>query len=244
MPDDIPAYPAQTYKDKGWKGYGDWLGTGVIASQYRQYRDFTLARDFVRSLCLKSRAEWQAYSKGKMPDKGFLPNDIPACPEKTYRTKGWKGMGDWLGTGTIAPMLRQYRSFDAAREFVHGLGLKSLKEWISYTQGLLNNKDILPDDIPAYPNQTYKDKGWKGYGDWLGTGTIAPNLRQYRPFEVAREFARSLNLNSQAEWQAYTKGLISDKVVLPDDIPVDPRNVYKNKGWQGMRDWLGTNEES
>ena len=28
-----------------------------------------------------------------------LAKDIPTNPQRTYADKGWKGMGDWLGTG-------------------------------------------------------------------------------------------------------------------------------------------------
>jgi len=77
-----------------------------------------------------------------------------------------------------------------------------------------------------------------GTGDWLGTGTIAPRLRQYRSFNAAREFARSLNLESGSEWRAFCK---SGK--LPPDIPANPHQAYKDKGWKGMRDWLGTNAD-
>ncbi len=74
-------------------------------------------------------------------------------------------MGDWLGTGTVATQMRQYRSFKKARTFARSLGLKSQTEWIDF-----GKSGKLPPDIPAYPNQTYKDKGWAGMGDWLGTG--------------------------------------------------------------------------
>ena len=48
---------------------GDWLGTGTVARRLRQYRSFKEARAFVRSLGLKSEAEWCAYCKsGKKPD--------------------------------------------------------------------------------------------------------------------------------------------------------------------------------
>ena len=57
-------------------------------------------------------------------------------------------MGDWLGTGTVATHLRQYRSFKEARAFVRGLGLKSEAEWRDYCKS-----GKKPDDIPANPDQ-------------------------------------------------------------------------------------------
>ncbi len=129
-----------------------------------------------RGLSLKSGSEWTQFCKGKLPEKGTLPNDIPACPYQTYADKGWGGMGDWLGTGTIAPSLRQYRSFKKAREFARSLGLKSRDEWAQFCKGNLPEKGSLPPDIPASPHKTYADKGWAGVGHWLGTGrTREPN---------------------------------------------------------------------
>ena len=41
-----------------------------------------------------------------------------------------------------------------------------------------------PPDIPADPRYAYNGKGWAGYGDWLGTGTVKHNTgngRRGRP---------------------------------------------------------------
>ena len=35
------------------------------------------------------------------------------------------------------------------------------------------SKPPLPEDIPKHPHGTYRDTGWAGYDDWLGTGTIS-----------------------------------------------------------------------
>ncbi|MDC0324369.1 hypothetical protein OAM21_04160, partial [Verrucomicrobia bacterium] len=232
LPPDIPAKPNQTYKDKGWIGMGDWLGTYRIAAQLKKYRPFKEAREFARSLNLKNRSEWLAFCKS-----GKLPSDIPATPDRTYKDKGWIGLGDWLGTGTIAVHRRQrrtinaaYRTFNAAREFARSLNLKNSDEWRAFCKS-----GKLPSDIPTNPNRIYKDKGWIGLGDWLGTGTIASYNKKYRSFEEAREFTRSLNLTNQKAWQVFcTSGK------LPADIPSHPDQIYKEKGWIGLRDWLGT----
>ena len=106
---------------------GDWLGTGMVAADLRQYRSFKKARAFVRGLKLKSEAEWRDYCKS-----GKKPDDIPLLPAERIR-RSWLGrMGDWLGTGRSPHRLRQYRSFKEARAFVRGLGLKSEAEWRDY----------------------------------------------------------------------------------------------------------------
>ncbi len=225
LPPDVPSNPNNTYADDGWVGMGDWLGTGRVATHLRKYRPFKRARAWARALNIKSGAEWRQLCKS-----GKLPPDISASPAKTYVDRGWAGMGDWLGTGTIAPRLRKYRSFLAARKWVRNLKLKSQGEWNQFAKS-----GKLPSDIPANPNSVYADKGWVSTGDWLGTGTIAPRLRKYRGFAVARKWARGLSLASEAEWRTFTK---SGK--LPSDIPADPSGTYADKGWAGIGDWLGT----
>ena len=91
-----------------------------------KYRPFAEARDYVRRLGLKSEDEWRNYL-----NSGNKPPDIPAGPSRTYK-KQWKGMGDWLDTGRIADQYREFRPFEEAREFVHGLRLESEDEWREY----------------------------------------------------------------------------------------------------------------
>ena len=245
LPADIPASPSQTYVTNGWAGIGDWLGTGRIANQDKIYRSFEEAREFARSLELKSSKEWVSFCKGERLEMGclemgLLPADIPANPNQTYGGGGWVSFGDWLGTGIIAPGLRVYRSFQDARTFVHTLNLKSGTEWEKFCKGHMPEKGVLPVDIPRTPAGTYARKGWKGFGDWLGTGRVADQHKVYRPFKTAREFARSLCLSNGKEWKLFCKGELATKGKLPADIPSSPQNTYKNKGWNGMGDWLGT----
>ncbi len=156
LPADISPNPNQVYAKDGWISWGDWLGTGFVHRRLRHYRPFTEARDFARSLGLKSTAEW--YDRVK----GGLPIDTPASPEHVYAKQGRISWGDWLGTGAIAARLRPYRSFPEAREFARSLGLKSVAEWWARTSQL-------PEDIPASPQKVYVGQGWDNWMDWLGS---------------------------------------------------------------------------
>ena len=178
----------------------------------KQFRDFESAREFVRCLELKSGNEWREYCKS-----GNKPNDIPSNLDKFYKNKGWKGWGDFLGTGNVANKNKVYRQFKEARDFVRKLNLKNQKEWQEYCKS--GDK---PDDIPADPLRVYKNKGWKGYGDFLGNGNVAPFNIRYRPFQEAREFVRKLGIKNRREWNEYCKS--GNK---PDDIPANPWITYK-----------------
>jgi len=217
VPIDIPKAPRGAYLKKGWQGWGDWLGTGTVASFNRQYKSFHDARKYVHTLGLKSGTQWGEYSKS---DK--KPADIPATPAQVYK-KEWKEWGDWLGTGRT----RNHRSFHEARKYVRSLGLTGYDDWWKFSKSV--NR---PSDIPATPDKVYK-KEWKGMGDWLGTFTIPRKDRTYRSFIEAREFVRSLNLKGDDDWKRFSKS-----VNRPSDIPSAPWEKYRNQGWKGMGDFF------
>jgi 3-mercaptopyruvate sulfurtransferase SseA len=134
------------------------LSNGIISNKYRKFKTFKKAREFSSKLNLKGKEQWFAYCKA-----GNLPLDIPTNPQRTYKNKGWESWGDWLGTGRIAHCNRASKSFEEARNFAHSLNLKSGKEWRVYCKS-----GEKPDNIPAYPNEKYKNEGWTSMGDWLG----------------------------------------------------------------------------
>jgi superfamily II DNA or RNA helicase len=225
VPSDIPVNSRQTYVSKGWVSWGDWLGTGFVATQVRTYRSFDAAREFAQNLRLKHKHEWVAFTQS-----GKLPDDIPAAPQQTYSDQGWRGYKDWLGSSYTAAKFRTYRTFEDAREYARSLGLKSQKEWGDFAKS-----GKIPDDIPANARTVYIDDGWVGWGDWVGTGFVSYRDRTYRSFEEARKFVHRLKLKTEEGWIEYTKSR-----EMPPDIPATPRSSYRDEGWIGMRDWLGT----
>src|SRR5262249_37454168 len=152
-------------------------------------------------LGLKSFAEWRSFARSSR-----RPEDIPTQPWKRYRSKGWDGIDDWLGTSRKAPT-KNKRAFPDARAFARELRLTSVKEWQKFT-----SSGPLPPDIPADPAHAYKGHGWVNLADWLGI------QKQMRPYEEARAFVRDLKLKSAAEWRKWSK---SNK--RPVDIPSAPQ---------------------
>ena len=181
------------------------------------WRSFPEARNFARSLHLNSSREWKRYCKS-----GKKPDDIPNTPDCVYKKqKQWKGWADWLGSHNLATKDRSIRPWSEAREYIHKLGLGTVRDWYKYCRS-----GKRPDDIPYNPNTVYKDCGWKGYPDFLGVTKL-----QYRSWPEARDYVHKLGLKSQDEWIDYCK---SGK--LPKDIPKSPE-FYKE--WKGTKDWLG-----
>ena len=94
-----------------------------------------------------------------------------------------------------------------------------------------------PPNVPAAPNKTYKDGGWEGWVHWLGSSSIK-KARKFAPFSQALAFARSRNLASAKEWQAWCK-----EGTRPPNVPSNPNATYKDGGWQGWGHWLGTGNQ-
>ena len=166
FPIDIPSAPERTFK-KLFKGYGDFLGTGFVHHSLKKYRPFKDARKYAKSLKLNNHKEWIIHSRSKN-----FPSDIHKNPYNYG--KDFKGMGDFLGTGTVAYYNRKYRSFKEAKKYVKSLNIKSQIDWYKFAK-----TGKKPKDIPFNVRSTYI-KEWKGWGDFLGTGRIANQLKKYQ----------------------------------------------------------------
>jgi superfamily II DNA or RNA helicase len=223
-PDSIPTNVIRTYKNKGWSGFPDWLGTNIISNKYRVFLDFEDARKYARNLNLKNIHEWNNHYKSKQ-----IPINIPSNPQRTYKDE-WVNWGDWLGTFNVHGRDLPFLRFEEARNYVRNLNLKNQKEWSEYCKS-----ELKPDFIPGSPYNTYKDE-WQGLGDWLGTFTVHGKDMPFLGFEEARLYVHKLNLKSVKEWTNYW--VINKR---PENIPYRPDGTYKNKGWVSWSDWLGTN---
>jgi superfamily II DNA or RNA helicase len=226
LPTDIPRNPHQTYKGKGWIGFGNWLGTNRLANFDIIYMPFDDAKKIVRELGIKSANEWRRYCKS-----GNKPSNIPNAINKTYENKGWKGWGDFFGTGKIANYNIKWMDYEKAVKYIHTLNITSANDYRKACE--LNQ---IPKEIPSSPNLSYKNKGWVSWGEWLGTGRIADGSQVWMSFKEARKFARSLNLKGKEDWFRYTK-----TKQKPDNLPVSVNKIYK-KDWVGWGDFLGENE--
>jgi len=223
-PKDIPIYPDTVYKNDGWKGWGDWVGSGVIANKDREYLPFDKARNFVKNLKLKNKQEWIEYYRS-----GNKPENIPSIPERTYNKK-WIGYWDWLGIKK--PITKEdYLPFDKARKIIHGFKIKGHDDWSSF---LKSGKK--PNNIPSVPERIYKNDGWKGWGDWVGTGRIANKNKRFWTYEKSKTYIQKLHLNQRKDFTDLVK-----EGKIPKDIPNTPDHIYKKtREWVSWGDFLGT----
>jgi len=237
-PANIPASAHTAYRDK-WQGYGDWTGSG--RKRHTNFLPFKEARKFARSLGIFTENSWKKFAK---TDK--RPANIPANPKGTYK-KEWQGWKNWLRDSddsftehlvdvdtdmgehldkAIDELESNVLPFEKAREYVRKLYLKGQKEWFAYAKS--NER---PTNIPASPYNVYHE--WAGFPDWLGTKRIRET--EFVSFEEAREYARSLKIGSQREWDKFVQS--EEK---PKGIPTQPDVTYAKTGeWTNWYDWLG-----
>lgn len=165
----------------------------------------------------------------------WRPNDIPADPSTVYGEEFKKagGWGGFLGTGVVAPQLRQYRPMEAAAAWARQQGIATGAQWAKQCQV----RDWLPSDIPADPRATYGEEFRKigGWGGFLGTEFVASRLRQWRPIEEAARWAQEQGLATSMQWRhnCVKPGW------RPRDIPANPLASYGREAFDAIGGWSG-----
>jgi hypothetical protein len=172
-PENIPANPHVVYSKSGWRGWPDWFGTVDEAEgiqRKKPFLPFAEARALVRSLGIKSQADWNAWSQ-----RGERPDTIPSHPERAYSSSGWVSWGDWLGkpprrtknpkaacaTTTVShdPVPKPFVDLRAQ---VRSFSLPSKDAYESLWKAMK-----LPAGCPERPDAVYAHTGWAGWADFL-----------------------------------------------------------------------------
>jgi hypothetical protein len=209
------------------------------------------SQQLVKSLGLKNQKQWRAWRSGKRPDLPPVPPDHPGNPEDAYRNQGWTSWGAFFDSGFVWSGYKKFLPFNEARAFVRSLGLKSVEEWMAYSGGRLPGKPKRPaNDIPARPDVEYSKvehaKAWTDWPDFMGYKNNYD--KNWWPFEQARAWVHKLELwryrpqgGGQVSWKAYCSKKIPNLPPRPENnIPTAPDSVYKESGWKGFPDWVGS----
>jgi len=218
----IPACPSLTYKKSGWRDWQDFLGYGGRKRGHgrNHFLPFQEARAWVHAQNFNSTGDWHRLRAQKL-----LPDNIPTAPNDVYHQSGWVSWQDWVGCPSPK---ERWRSFKEAREFARSL---SFKDAPTYRKWAMTPER--PVDVPAAPHSVYRNRGWVDWYDWLGHPRIGP--RQYLPFDEARDFMHEQKLAGFSGWAEWCRSGLR-----PNNIPSDPRSIYRHRGWQNWPDFLGS----
>ena len=213
-PLNIPMAPGIVYKNKGWSGFADWLGKEPYHKSFRPFED---AREFARSLKLKSNSEYL-----KLFRNGKLPKDMPAKPRNVYKDSGFISTPDFLGYETL---LKDWISYKEAKKVLKEFGFESKKE---FDKAFALGK--IPKNIPKFPSGVYKKDGWIEWADFLSNKNFSKNnLYEKLTYNSAKIVARDLKCISVSDY----------KKRRPKNIPSKPYITFKNNGWIDWSDYLG-----
>lgn len=224
-PLNLPANPHRAYKDNGWVSMGDFLG--YDEPEVLVYVDFASARTFAHTLGYTSWDEWEsAHLSGK------IPVNIPLNPYQHYQGSGWTSIGDFLGFRVGGSGRSGYRDFSDARDFLHSLGFTNANSYYAYLRGI-----DFPSDLPKRPSFVYKDCGWISLGDYLGysVGKVRKTrIGKVLDYTESRLLAHTLGCKSWEDWKVCRK-----RADFPIDLPSNPYEFYRDKGWTSLGDYLG-----
>jgi hypothetical protein len=190
------------------------------------WRSFEDTMAWVREQGIISESQWRALRRSNR-----LPSDIPSNPDLVYAVR-WRNWGHFFGTARKAVRSEDLVDYETAKAWARQSGIRQAREWTR-----ANKAGLVPSEIPGSPGNVYGAQ-WEGWGLFLGVSDSKGRRRQWRPFEEAKSWARSLALehgiDSEALWRVFLK-----KVQLPDDIPRAPDYVYRAQ-WVSWGDWFGT----
>ena len=157
IPDFIPKNPRETYLNRGWISWGDFLGTNNIQDNIRVlYLSYSDAKKWVREeqISIENSKLWKSID---------LPSFLPRRPERYYRKKGWISWSDFLGNERVQNQKKIFLKYEDC--------IKWLQE--NYRDKIKNHSDWksirkeFPEYIPSNPNIHYLKKGWISWQNFL-----------------------------------------------------------------------------
>ena len=194
-----------------------WNKVAVV--NFRKYED---AKKYVQQ---KKIYYSKDFRKLKIQNK--IPKDIPYNPNQVYIDK-WVDWGNFLGTGRVHNKNKKFISYKEAKKLVRSHNIKISADYYSFYK-TYENKHL----IPAIPNRSYKNKGWKNWIDFLGTNRGVSS--EYLNYTDARKIAKKLKCKSLSEYI-----IIGKKNKLPYGLPKYPGKRVYGKDWVSLGDFLGT----
>ena len=142
-PEGCPSQPSNTYRDRGWANWPEFLGTGTT-----DYVSYEKAQKIVRKAGIKTATEFWAWK--------LKPEGMPSTPYVIYKDKGWESWQEFFGTGVPFVAL-PYRD---SQKLVQKAGIKTVTEFYAWKPK--------PFGVPSTPDRDYKGRGWKNWPEFFG----------------------------------------------------------------------------
>ena len=125
------------------------------------------------------------------------------------------------------------------KKHAQSLGLKTSRQWREYSK-----IKTFPKDFPKKPQNSYKNNGWKGWGDFLGTGNTEPSLKKFRSFKNTKKYANYYLLLEEAiKYFNDYQNLLKEKYIIKLKFKIDKKNIKIDKLEEKVNKLLENNEK-
>ena len=146
-----------------------------------RFWSFSKARAWARGLKLKTARDWLQYVQYET-----FPNHIPKSPNSVYKDE-WRGYNDWLGKDEGETRL--FVGYNEAKSILKNNNINSRAAYF-------NLSNIKNYQLPKSPHIVYKDRGWKGWAEYLSIDDYSKKIGKL----IARsqdidELSNQLNLS-------------------------------------------------
>ncbi|MDB9984826.1 DEAD/DEAH box helicase family protein [Gammaproteobacteria bacterium] len=208
-PFGIPKSPREYYIDKGWEGWGDFLGT-INPGGRNKYaiENFGEVKKIVQAAKISSRADYQYKYKE-------LHRGLVLAPERKFSSE-WEGWKDFCGEHYAANK-KGIVSYEEAKKWVHQKKISSSKNY----RKLYATADI---KLPLSPADVYR--GLYSMDDFYYSpgSSIKGRFGFFLKYISAKEIVKNNNINTTTKYFKY-----AHKYNLNNDIrlPLDPPAFYK-----------------
>ena len=133
------------------------MGYNRIADGDQDWCGYKEVKKFMKNHKIKSKDEWSSFKKNNI-----IPEEIPKNPYGVFKRQGtWIS---WLDLfGKKKHIENKYVSYEYAKKYVKDKGIKNSLQWKEFSK-----LGLRPKNIPYRFDIVYKNKGWKGWPDFLG----------------------------------------------------------------------------
>jgi len=141
---------------------------------------------------------------------------IPSQPKLQYPE--WKNWMDFHGVDRLDKMTPI--SYEDAKSMVQKAGIKTWNEFRNNRMKLFKTK------MPLDPDRYFKSTGdWISWGEFLGTGSIAPQNLKFHDLETSKDILIKMNFKDRNEFRNWARKQDKSKLM----IPIYPEKNYKEK---------------
>ncbi|MEZ9291234.1 VPA1269 family protein [Vibrio lentus] len=226
----IPSTPEIYYASKGFKSYRDLFGVSNLYT----YKEIKIV---IQNKLVQERIDPQKINKYLDTYNKMRDNDpcMPASPNSTYKSKGFKSYRDLFGVETPELYTRRELKIAIKKYLVqHGKKAESISSLSREYQLIRKQDPRIPSSTQAFVARKFKD-----YRELFGL----PELKFYTLIELKTAIKedldkRKIDIASISNYSELYRKLREHN----PRMPFTPRTTYASKGFKSYRDLFGLKE--